>query len=253
MAPEVANTVMLDATDRLIVCVDSRLLEPHLRYEATEPGTYEWPHLYAPLPVHAVLLVTPYERRADGRFGGLPEAVRNLDAGPDRDGPMTVDSAHRVLAKLDGAALWHAVAGGWGIDALLGRQTRPHGDLDLAVDASCVDAVLAALQDIGFAVRADQRPTRIDVARADGASIDLHPVHFNADGNGRQLLDDGSHYPYPPDGFTEGVIGGRTVRCLGIDLQISFHRGYEPGDNSYRDMHVLCRAFGRTLPPPYVS
>jgi lincosamide nucleotidyltransferase A/C/D/E len=40
-----------------------------------------------------------------------------------------------VLADLTeaGCSVW--VAGGWGVDALVGRQTRSHRDLDLALDA----------------------------------------------------------------------------------------------------------------------
>jgi lincosamide nucleotidyltransferase A/C/D/E len=40
-----------------------------------------------------------------------------------------------VLADLTeaGCSVW--VAGGWGVDALVGRQTRLHRDLDLALDA----------------------------------------------------------------------------------------------------------------------
>ena len=51
--------------------------------------------------------------------------------------------AWRVLAVLDllaAAEVRAWVAGGWGVDALLGRQTRPHCDIDLVVgddDPSC--------------------------------------------------------------------------------------------------------------------
>ena len=32
----------------------------------------------------------------------------------------------------------YQVNGGWGVDALVGRQTREHGDLDVFVDADAV-------------------------------------------------------------------------------------------------------------------
>jgi lincosamide nucleotidyltransferase A/C/D/E len=38
-----------------------------------------------------------------------------------------------ILGRLDGAGIWYCVEGGWGVDALLGEQTREHDDLDLAV------------------------------------------------------------------------------------------------------------------------
>jgi lincosamide nucleotidyltransferase A/C/D/E len=37
-----------------------------------------------------------------------------------------------VLQALAEAGVWASVEGGWGVDALLHRQTRQHGDLDLA-------------------------------------------------------------------------------------------------------------------------
>jgi len=36
------------------------------------------------------------------------------------------------------------------VDALVGRQTRPHGDLDLVVDAPSLAAVLDLLHGLGF-------------------------------------------------------------------------------------------------------
>ena len=39
----------------------------------------------------------------------------------------------RVLDALDGAGIRTGITGGWGVDALLRRQTRPHTDLDLGV------------------------------------------------------------------------------------------------------------------------
>jgi len=34
-----------------------------------------------------------------------------------------------ILTALHGTDVW--IGGGWGVDALVGEQTRPHGDLDL--------------------------------------------------------------------------------------------------------------------------
>jgi hypothetical protein len=44
-----------------------------------------------------------------------------------------------ILDALDEAAVTHWIEGGWGVAALAGRQTRPHRDLDLAVDAADLD------------------------------------------------------------------------------------------------------------------
>jgi hypothetical protein len=46
---------------------------------------------------------------------------------------MTAEDALALydLFRSHGITVW--VDGGWGIDALLGRQTRPHSDLDIAL------------------------------------------------------------------------------------------------------------------------
>jgi hypothetical protein len=51
-----------------------------------------------------------------------------------------------VLADLTeaGCSVW--VAGGWGVDALVGRQTRLHRDLDLALDGRDETVALRVLQ-----------------------------------------------------------------------------------------------------------
>jgi Aminoglycoside-2''-adenylyltransferase len=55
----------------------------------------------------------------------------------------------RLLAGV--TAPWY-VAGGWAIDLFLGRQTREHGDLEIAVPASAFPAIRGALADYEFDV-----------------------------------------------------------------------------------------------------
>jgi lincosamide nucleotidyltransferase A/C/D/E len=42
--------------------------------------------------------------------------------------------------------------GGWGVDALVGDQTRPHADLDLAVDRDELERIQQNLERLGFLV-----------------------------------------------------------------------------------------------------
>ena len=57
-----------------------------------------------------------------------------------------------VLEDLGSARCRVWVGGGWGVDALVGRQTRAHRDLDLAVDAEDEGRALAALARRGYRV-----------------------------------------------------------------------------------------------------
>jgi lincosamide nucleotidyltransferase A/C/D/E len=50
-----------------------------------------------------------------------------------------------------GIRFW--VMGGWGVDALLGRQTRPHKDLDLLVALADLPLLWALFDARGFTLR----------------------------------------------------------------------------------------------------
>jgi lincosamide nucleotidyltransferase A/C/D/E len=156
-----------------------------------------------------------------------------------------------VLDQLEASGITVSIAGGWAIDALLGRVTREHGDLDLAIAADDVERAVAAVGDIGLTIRTDERPARL--ALGDGRrSVDLHPVEWDATGTGSQAGLAGERYVYPP-GSTSAVgrIGPRTVRCLTPALLLDFHLGYEPRDIDRQDMAALADRFGLELPPPY--
>ncbi len=144
-----------------------------------------------------------------------------------------------VLAALarSGCRAW--VGGGWGVDALAGRQTRPHRDLDLAIDADHEAAALETLASLGFVVETDWRPVRVELVANGDERVDLHPVAFDRAGHGRQADIDGGHFDYPPECFTSGSISGRTVPCLSIEQQVRFHAGYELRDRDRHDLAVL--------------
>lgn len=164
---------------------------------------------------------------------------------------MTAGDVVAVLDRLDAAGIAVSVAGGWGVDALLGRETRTHGDLDLAIDADLVDDAVGALAGLGLAIVADERPARLAVGDA-ARQVDLHPVAPRPHGTGRQTGLRGEVYVYPP-GSTDasGTIGGRRVRCLTPELLLRFHLGYDPRPIDRADMAALAEQFGLELPSPY--
>lgn len=47
-----------------------------------------------------------------------------------------------------GINIW--IDGGWGVDALLGGQTRPHKDLDIGIEGIDVSGLAAALEACGY-------------------------------------------------------------------------------------------------------
>jgi lincosamide nucleotidyltransferase A/C/D/E len=152
---------------------------------------------------------------------------------------MDLGEVLAVLAYLieAGCSVW--VAGGWGVDALVGRQTRLHRDLDLALDAHNQTVALHTLERRGYRVATDWRPVRVELI-ADGRGwVDVHPVVFDAAGHGRQADLGGGHFDYPPEAFDKGALGGVCVPCLSREQQLLFHTGYEPRPVDLLDLALL--------------
>jgi lincosamide nucleotidyltransferase A/C/D/E len=164
-----------------------------------------------------------------------------------------VDAAEviRVLDALDAVGIGWGITGGWGIDALLRRETRPHADLDLGIASEAVDDAIDALQPLGYVLVRDERPGRV-VLTSEIGKVDLHPIVWQLSGPGVQTGLDGEMFEYPAGSLdAKGEIGGRAVRCGTPELQVAFHGHYEPRDHDRRDMAALAEAFGLTLPASY--
>jgi hypothetical protein len=86
-------------------------------------------------------------------------------------------SLGEVLAVLDavrsvGCRFW--IEGGWGVDALVGHQTRPHRDVDIDIDGAFEGEVLAALRDLGYVIETDWRPNRVELVAPGRGWVDRH-------------------------------------------------------------------------------
>lgn len=148
-----------------------------------------------------------------------------------------------------GATAW--VDGGWGVDALVGKTTRAHSDLDLVVLLDELDVVRPTLAKAGFTeVLRDWLPTALAVADSAGREIDLHPIVGSFGEGGYQLLPGGESFHYPPP--TTGTIGGHPVQCVDAATQVRCHLGYEPTEKDQRDMARLHESTGIALPKEYL-
>lgn len=157
-----------------------------------------------------------------------------------------------VLDRLARAGVRGWLDGGWGVDALVGRHSRPHSDLDLVMALDDVEPATNALADLGFAITESEMPTRLVLGDGRGRAIDLHPVTFTPSGDGLQRLQDGRVFAYPSAGFAAvGLVCGRPVPCLSVDVQVLVHQGYPPEADDRHDMLLLREAFGIDLPAPY--
>jgi lincosamide nucleotidyltransferase A/C/D/E len=140
---------------------------------------------------------------------------------------MEVRDVLEILDTLAGAGVRSWLAGGWGVDALAGRRTRDHKDLDLVVDRADAPAAGAALRARGFVllpgtVPGAERsvpdalmPDREVFRDAAGRTVDVHPV------------DVGEWPAGIRPAFAAGQVGGRAVDCISPAAQAAAHRGYE--------------------------
>jgi lincosamide nucleotidyltransferase A/C/D/E len=153
-----------------------------------------------------------------------------------------------VLDRLEQAGVEAWLDGGWGVDALVGEQTRTHSDLDLVVPRDDLPKAQEVLAKQGFAHAAEERPglpARLVLRDGRGRQIDFHPIILDEEGNGRQDLGEGRFGLYPADGLKGvGQIGDRRLRCITPELQLGHHRGYKLPDHERRDIELLAERFG---------
>ena len=158
--------------------------------------------------------------------------------------------------ELAGVDVW--VSGGWGIDVLLGEQTRPHDDLDVIIRADDVEAAIRVTRDLGFSLMTDELPQGFVVRDTVDRRIDFHPVRFRSDGSAVQEIRGGGEWLFSVTGLLgAGSINSRKIRCLTPEEQAvraadqPGDAGYEPDETDRRDMRLLRDRFGITLPYPY--
>ncbi|MGI8857582.1 MAG: nucleotidyltransferase domain-containing protein [Thermomicrobiales bacterium] len=167
---------------------------------------------------------------------------------------MRAKDVLEVLTCLDvaGIAVW--LDGGWGVDALLGAQHRPHDDVDVVITLAQMSEARDALASLGFVMHVDEQPTRCVLRDPEDRRIDFHTVTFDAAGAATQRLPDGTDCLYPAEGFTgRGVVDHRVVRCLTAEVQLLHHLGYEPDADDRHDVRLLCARFGLPLPDGYTA
>ncbi len=158
---------------------------------------------------------------------------------------MAAEHVVKLVEKLEdaGVAVW--LDGGWGVDALLGEQTREHDDLDVLVARTAVPLLIEVLADEGYDVAKGQLPTCIVLLDPAGRQVDVHPVEFDDAGDGVYRMEDGRDWSYPAHGFAGvGHVLERQLRCLTPEVQVLCHAGYELGETDHHDLAALRKRFG---------
>src|SRR5665213_1879374 len=161
----------------------------------------------------------------------LPRRViARLSAMVYRNPPMPGEAVLAIISALQTAGLRCWVSGGWGVDALAGKRTRIHRDLDLVVEDRDIQRAIEVLADLGYWewYRADSEvPMFSRVVLHDdelaGRAVDLHPLEIS----GTQVE------------FATGEIEGRQVPCLSLALQLKTHSSYTKRWRDRTDIALL--------------
>ena len=164
---------------------------------------------------------------------------------------MTATALVELLHLFESAAIPVWLDGGWGVDALLQRQTRPHADVDIIPRVADVPKLLDLLGPLGFVLRKGQPPHVFVLGNQSGLELDIHAVIFDEQGNAIHRMENGDTWLFQAEAFTgRGILGGLTVHCLSPAAQVQCHaQGYAPTEKDLRDMELLAERFKIQLPP----
>src|SRR5882724_4281214 len=166
---------------------------------------------------------------------------------------MTSEEVVDLYTNLENLGIQIWVDGGWGVDALLEKQTRPHKDLDIAIQRKDIAKFKQFLEAQGYKdiKLQDARPHNFVMGDDQSHEIDVHVIIIDDKGNGIYgPIANGEQYPAPSLRGT-GMIGGKTVRCISPEWMVKFHSGYQLTEKDFQDVSALCEKFIIDLPEEY--
>ena len=159
------------------------------------------------------------------------------------------------------------LTGGWGIDALLRRQTRSHKDLDVIMLLDDVVHMRVLLGNHGYELRelwsenlfakdtkGNETATAFVLQDAEGRELDAHAMRIDHQGNGIPAWDEAEDFIFKKEDLRgSGTIAGFSVRCITPESQIFCHTGYELPEKQLSDLYLLHEKFGVEYPNEYTT
>ena len=167
-------------------------------------------------------------------------------------------SAHQIR-------IW--LTGGWGIDALLGEQTRPHKDLDFILHLDQILRLRELMAPEGYSLKeiwsenkravdstGSQTDTALVLQDSDGRELDLHAIIIDPHGNGIPAWEAPPDFIFSREDLSgQGLIHDFPVACISAESQIICHTGYELPDNHRRDLVRLQQKYGGSYPVEFAT
>lgn len=163
---------------------------------------------------------------------------------------MHAEDVIKVLEGLAGVAVETWLVGGWGVDALLGRQSRPHSDLDLIMPANgpALQRARAALSALGYSRQLEETlpdngpmSWRLVAVNSIGQCVDMHPVDLSA----APFTSSAANRAMLSTPLTMGRLDTRPVPCVSAEVHLAlkvFHQRLSPLQaKDHKDIILLQR------------
>ncbi len=159
---------------------------------------------------------------------------------------MNIADVIGLCMQLDNLGIEIWLDGGWGVDALLEEQTRPHDDVDIVIQQKDVLKLRELLEMQGYTdvPRDDTRPWNFVMGDNNGRLVDVHVIALDDEGNGIYgPVERGEVYP-AASLMGSGVLVGHAVKCISLEYLLKFHTGYKLREKDFKDISALCARFG---------
>jgi lincosamide nucleotidyltransferase A/C/D/E len=221
----------------------------------------------------AKAIATERARRFIKRHGSLMGAFescsRAIDSIPGPVGKLLRSARGRVVREtgwaelvlvidsLEAEGMPYWLAGGWGVDALVGRRTRPHKDIDVVIEdfEQNEPRVRKVFEALGFEhVTMDRggvwMPSRSNFEDSAGHRIELLAIDWDHLRRAFDLDPERSSQPDAQPGdlarevFCTGTIHGRKLPCLTVPAQLLFHTGFPLESAGKNDVSLLRTELG---------
>lgn len=175
---------------------------------------------------------------------------------------VTAEDVIKIYKRLstNGIQVW--LTGGWGIDALLGRQTRLHKDLDVIMLLDDMVRMRELLSSDGYELdvlwsenrmvrdtNGNETATALVLKDTEGREFDAHAITIDVQGNGIPAWDEAEDFMFKKEDLEGlGMVAGFAIQCITPECQIYCHAGYELPEKQLKDLDLLHGKFNVGYP-----
>lgn len=156
-----------------------------------------------------------------------------------------------TFAEENHIQLW--LDGGWSVDALLEKQTRTHGDIDIVIQKKDIPAIVHYLESKEYKEiqRGDTSPYNFLYGNLHAQFVDFHVIKLDEQGNGIYGPKE-NEFVYKAQALSGiGTILGKKVQCISPEWVVKFHTGYQLREKDFHDVLAICETYKIEVPEEY--